>query len=227
MPRQAQLRHDWVRRRYLPKRQDVQCIRGCVASGKSDGLFRVIRLALLAKKPVIVFKPERDTRDSRDFLTTRDGRRMRVPLVHVSRPADVLAHTFDAGQLIGFDEAQFWGPELAPVVRLLHERGFEVVVVGLDSDYRGLPFPGIAAVLTIPEITDVHMYGICVYCSSNRACCSQFVDKKGNPVPVTLEAAPVIVGFDFLPCCSECFFATTPGARETLLNATAPAPLTS
>jgi thymidine kinase len=66
-------------------------------------------------------------------------------------------------QVVGIDEAQFFGPLLVPVARRLADRGVRVVIAGLDQDYRGEPFDPMPAMLAIAE-TVTKLTAVCVQC---------------------------------------------------------------
>lgn len=192
-------------------RQKFLCYVGPVCSMKSDTLIREVDLALISGQEVVVFKPDRDTRDSRDCLESRSGRRIDVRPVHLQSSAEILDRV-RPGQFIGIDEGHFFEPELAEVLRRLHFRGHKIVYIGLDVTWKGTPFPTTAAVMCTPEAKVVRLYGVCTRCGSDEASCSQYVDADRQPMPITLEAESIHVGFDFEPTCSRCWAETTPGA---------------
>ncbi len=65
--------------------------------------------------------------------------------------------------VVGIDEAQFFGLELLDVCEELAVKGTRVIVAGLDMDYLGKPFGPIPHLLATAEyLTKLH--AICVRC---------------------------------------------------------------
>ena len=71
----------------------------------------------------------------------------------------------DDVQVVGIDEAQFFGENLVDVAQTLANRGIRVIVAGLDTDYLGKPFGPIPDLLAVAEdVQKVH--AICVRCGN-------------------------------------------------------------
>ena len=68
-------------------------------------------------------------------------------------------------QVIGIDEAQFFGENLVEVAQKLADNGKRVIVAGLDTDYMGKPVGPILGLMAIAEdVQKVH--AICVKCGN-------------------------------------------------------------
>ncbi len=65
--------------------------------------------------------------------------------------------------LVGIDEAHFFGLELVPVVEELARRGHVVVVAGLDVTFAGLPFEPLPTLMALAERVD-KLTAICTVC---------------------------------------------------------------
>src|SRR5579884_4042225 len=91
----------------------IEVICGPMFSGKSEELIRRLRRATIARKRVQVFKPAMDTRYSEDEIVTHADSRMRSEPVDCAR--DILAKIDWRTQVIGIDEANFFGMELLAV----------------------------------------------------------------------------------------------------------------
>ena len=71
----------------------------------------------------------------------------------------------DETQVIGIDEAQFFGENLIEVAQTLADKGKRVIVAGLDTDFMGKPFGPIPGLMAIAEdVQKVH--AICVKCGN-------------------------------------------------------------
>ncbi len=68
-------------------------------------------------------------------------------------------------QVIGVDESNFFGPELADVASHLADEGKQVIIAGLDTDYLGRPFSPMPELLCIAE-SITKMLAICMRCGN-------------------------------------------------------------
>ena len=74
----------------------------------------------------------------------------------------LLSHDVD---VVGIDEAQFFGPEIVNVAEQLAMKGIRVIIAGLDMDYTGKPFGSMPSLLSVADyITKLH--AICMQCGS-------------------------------------------------------------
>jgi thymidine kinase len=157
----------------------VEVICGPMFSGKSEELIRRLRRAMIARKRVQVFKPRIDDRYSAQEIVSHSDQRLGS--IVVDGVAEILAQLDWRSQVIGFDEANFLGPELVDVANQLADSGKRVIVAGLDTDYMGRPFPPIPDLLAMAE-SITKTLAICMRC--------------GNPAKQTqrlVESADLIV----------------------------------
>src|SRR6201995_1842714 len=115
----------------------IEVICGPMFSGKSEELIRRLRRARIARKRVQVFKPAIDTRYSADEIVSHGDQRMESEVV--SGAAEIVTRLNPRTQVIGVDEANFFGAELAELVSHLADAGRQVIVAGLDTDFMGRP----------------------------------------------------------------------------------------
>lgn len=127
----------------------IEVICGPMFSGKTEELIRRMRRALIARQRVEVFKPSIDRRYHETHVVTRSAQQFAARAVSDVYALE-LAHDGTA-QVVGIDEAQFFGAALVPLVELLARRSVRVVVAGLDMDYRGQPFEPMPQLLAIAE----------------------------------------------------------------------------
>lgn len=107
-------------------------------SGKTARLIEHLRAARAAGRCVVACKHRLDTRYDPAHLATHDGRTFAA--VAVANAGGILPAATDA-QVVGIDEAQFFGGALVPVCRTLTSVGVAVIVAGIDHDAWGRPFP--------------------------------------------------------------------------------------
>jgi thymidine kinase len=139
----------------------IEVIAGSMFSGKSEELIRRLRRAKIARQKVQVFKPKIDVRYSADHIVSHSE--MRHESSTVETAAELLSKVEAGTEVVGIDEAQFFDNALVDVVNELAQRGFRVIIAGLDQDYTGKPFEPMPQLLAIAEyITKTH--AICVRC---------------------------------------------------------------
>jgi len=145
-----------------PRRGWVEVIAAGMFAGKTEELMRRVRRATLAKQPVQVFTAADDTRAAASGeLVSHDARRMAATPV-------AWAHAWHAAvrpatRVVALDEAQFVRGAVADVAEALARAGARVIVAGLDMDYRGEPFEGMARLLAVAEHV-TKLAAICARC---------------------------------------------------------------
>lgn len=140
----------------------IEVICGSMYSGKTEELIRRIRLATIARKRVLVVKPEIDSRFSRDRVVSHN--QSSLPSVAVKRARQILEVAGDT-EVLGVDEAQFFDDELVAVCEELAREGRRVVVAGLDKDFRGRPFGPMPVIMAVAEFV-TKQHAICVVCGN-------------------------------------------------------------
>lgn len=140
----------------------IEVVCGSMFSGKTEELIRRLNRARIAKQKVEVFKPTIDTRyDDDDVVSHDETKSSSIP---VENAMQILFYAEDF-EVVGIDEAQFFGNELVGVCNELASSGKRVIVAGLDMDYLGKPFGPIPQLLASAEyVTKVH--AICMRCGS-------------------------------------------------------------
>ena len=140
----------------------IEVICGSMFSGKTEELIRRLRRAQFANQKIAIFKPGIDTRYSDMEVVSHDAHKIE------SRPIKDAAQMLEVEkdvQVVGIDEAQFFGSNLVDVCQELANRGIRVIAAGLDTDYLGKPFGPIPALLAVAEdVQKVH--AICVKCGA-------------------------------------------------------------
>jgi thymidine kinase len=141
----------------------IEVVCGPMFSGKSEELIRRLRRAKIARKRVQVFKPVLDDRYSADEIVSHSDARM--PSQVIKDAKEVLGLLDWRTQVIGFDEANFLGPNLVEIAQQLADSGKQVLIAGLDTDYLGRPFPPIPELLSLAE-SITKTLAICMRCGN-------------------------------------------------------------
>ena len=171
----------------------IEVVCGSMFSGKTEELIRRLNRARIAKQKVEVFKPAVDTRYDKEDVVSHDA--SKSASTPVENALQILFYADDF-EVVGIDEAQFFGPELVNVCNELAKQGKRVIVAGLDMDYLGKPFGPIPQLLASAEyVTKVH--AICMQCG-NLANYSHRTIKDDNLVVIGETDA-------YEPLCRSCF----------------------
>jgi len=147
----------------IPNAGWIEVICGPMFSGKTEEMIRRLRRAMIARKRVQVFKPAIDTRYSDAEIVSHADIRMASQPVNDARA--ILSSIDWRTQVLGIDEANFFGPGLIEIVNQLADSGKQVIVAGLDTDYLGRPFPPIPDLLALAE-SITKTLAICMCCGS-------------------------------------------------------------
>ncbi len=141
----------------------IEAICGPMFSGKSEELMRRLRRAMIARKRVQVFKPSIDDRYSIDEIVSHSDLRMKSQAVE--NAAAILPNLESRTEVIGIDEANFFGPDLVEIATHLADSGKQVIVAGLDTDYMGRPFSPMPELLSLAE-SITKTLAICMRCGN-------------------------------------------------------------
>jgi thymidine kinase len=141
----------------------IEVICGPMFSGKSEELMRRLRRAMIARRRVQVFKPIIDTRYSADEIVSHNDTRMKSEVI--TGPDEILSRLDWRTQVVGIDEANFFGQAVTDVATQLADSGKQVIISGLDTDYMGRPFPPIPDLLAYAE-SITKTLAICMRCGN-------------------------------------------------------------
>ena len=143
----------------------VEVIAGPMFAGKTEELLRRVRRAAIAGQRVVVISHALDTRSGDARIASHAG--LDAPSRAAASAAEIAASLDpDATDMVAIDEAQFFGPGLAPVVGDLAARGLTVVVAGLDVTFTGEPFEPLPTLMTQAERVD-KLTAICSLCGAD------------------------------------------------------------
>lgn len=138
----------------------IEVVCGSMFSGKTEELIRRLKRARIANMQVISFKPQLDVRYHAEKIVSHDENA--TSAFPVADPLSILEQS-EAYDVVGIDEAQFFGEQILDVCNTLANRGKRVIVAGLDMDYTGKPFGQMPALMSIANyVTKLH--AVCVKC---------------------------------------------------------------
>src|SRR5918999_997432 len=140
----------------------VHVIAGCMFCGKTDEMLRLLRRFSIAGRQVVLVKPRLDTRTDEVTVISRSGAQHRA--VTVDRSAEIEA-TVGQADIVAIEEGQFFDEGLPEVVEALAAAGKQVIVTGLDRDFRGIPFGTMPRLLALADQV-TKLTAICVVCGN-------------------------------------------------------------
>ena len=162
-------------------------ITGSMFSGKTEELIRRLRRALYARRSVQVFKHALETRSDLTEIRSHNG------LLHeagaVSTSEELLERIEPETDLVAVEEAQFFDEGIVDACRSLADSGYQVIVAGLDMDFRGRPFGPMPSLLAEADEV-VKLRAICARCGRDASRSQRLID--GKPAPAS--APTILVG---------------------------------
>ena len=162
----------------------VHVICGCMFCGKTDEMLRLLRRFSIAGRRVVLVKPRLDTRTTEERVLSRSGAEH---VAHsVGSSSDIAALAGDA-DIVAIEEGQFFDEELPEVVEQLADAGKQVLVTGLDRDFRGIPFGTMPRLMALADQV-TKLTAICVVCGEPATRTQRLID--GVPAPAD---SPLIV----------------------------------
>jgi len=157
----------------------IEVICGPMFSGKTEELIRRLRRAVIGRRRGQVFKPAIDRRYHATRIASHNATSLDALAVD-DGPALLAAVEHDA-EVVGIDEAQFFGAELVAAVQALADRGVQVIVAGLDLDYRGVPFEPVPQLLAVAEHV-TKLAAVCSVCGREATRSHRLVAGEGRIV---------------------------------------------
>lgn len=176
----------------------IEVICGPMFSGKTSELVRQIQLSLISKIEVVAFKPKIDNRYKSDEICTNDG--YCIKSVVIEKSTEILKYIEGSQKKIEkvfIDEAQFFDEKIVEVVDCLaKEKSIDVVLAGLDQDFKGAPFGQMPRLLGIAQRVK-NLTAICVHENEDGSICRKpayFTQRLINGKPASFNSPIILVG---------------------------------
>jgi thymidine kinase len=168
---------------------EVYC--GPMKSGKTRELIhRIDNLHYIKGCNFILIKPALDTRSIK--IQSRFGSLSSdCILINENKPEEILEVVKKEHQLIAIDEAQFFKEKIISIVESLLQQDKNVIISGLDLDFRGEPFGQMHHLLARADI--VHkLTGICDFdgCGAPATRTQRLVDGQ----PASYHSPIILIG---------------------------------
>lgn len=153
----------------------IEVICGSMFAGKTEELIRRVTRIQLAKKDVIVFKPEIDDRYDLTCVASHNARKIKS--IPVKSSDDILQMLDHFPYAVAIDEAQFFDDGIVDVAEYLADNGVRVIVAGLDLNFRGEPFGCMPDFLARAEYV-TKLQAICQVCGDQATRTQRIIDGK-------------------------------------------------
>jgi len=168
-------------------------------AGKSDELnANIIRREKYGRQRCEIFRPLASKREEDDRNESRTGRTAPCSFFET---LDILSEMIDPTlNTVGIDEIHFIQKplELVRFVLVLLNRGQDVLLAGLDTDFMGRPFPATSAVMNLDAIEIHRLYAWCTVCGFE----ARWSQLMGRP---PADGSSIHTGYEYEPRCTECF----------------------
>jgi len=162
----------------------VHVICGCMFCGKTDEMLRLLRRFSIAGRRVLLIKPRLDTRTDAITVVSRSGAQHQAITVE---DATQIEEAVGDADIVAIEEGQFFDERLPDVVERLADAGKQVLVTGLDRDFRGIPFGPMPRLMALADQV-TKLTAICVLCGEPATRTQRLID--GRPAPAD---SPLIV----------------------------------
>ena len=159
----------------MQKQGQIEVICGPMFAGKTEELIRRANRLEYAHKNYLVFKPVIDDRYSKDEIVSHSNYRKKS--IPVSSSKEILPYLNESIDAIIIDEAQFFDNDIIKIAVDAANNGMRVICGGLDSDFRGEPFPIMADLLARAESV-TKLTAICSCCGNPATRTQRIIDGK-------------------------------------------------
>lgn len=172
----------------MPRQGRLTVYTGPMYAGKTSALID----HLAEQEDFLAVKPVIDDRYDDETIISHDGQAVNATVL----PADEdgvhwlpqFVNAVDPA-VVGIDEAQFFPVSLAATVHALTSHGYDVVVAGLDTDFRRSPFTPVPMLARTADTVD-HLTADCTVCNSAAVYTQRLIDDQ----PAPYESPQIQVG---------------------------------
>jgi len=142
--------------------EGLTVVTGPMFAGKTETVIKVISHLEQAKRRVIAFGPDIDTRYDKEYFVSHSRHKFPCTRIKIGNPLEILNQLeLNPGKdAVAIDEVQFFDKSIVGLIRDLLRRDFKVVVGGLSRDFKGDPFGPMPELLALAHYT-LPSYPVC------------------------------------------------------------------
>ncbi|AGL90464.1 Thymidine kinase [Candidatus Phytoplasma australiense] len=174
----------------MPKEQQgfIEVICGPMFAGKTEALIKRYQEAQKLKKNILSFKPRIDNRySSEGFIVSHSQNKFPAILIDQSR--DILPFVTPETDLIIIDEVQFLDNDIFGIVDYLANQNIQIILAGLDLDFKGKPFGPMPYLLALAEVV-TKLTAICAVSGKKATKTQRLINGK----PAKSNDSTILVG---------------------------------
>lgn len=163
---------------------------GPMRSGKTRELINRVDKPKIMEFGFQFFKPDIDTRDN--TVSSRFGKlSYKCIFVDSQKPEKIFDHLNDDIKIVALDEAQFFQKGIEWVIEKMLLRDINVIVAGLELDFRGEPFGRMHHILARADII-TKLHAVCEFdgCKMPASRTQRLIDGE----PADYNSPIIIVG---------------------------------
>ncbi len=179
---------------------------GPMSSGKTRELInRIDKISHMNGYSFLLVKPKIDTRD-KDVKTRFGNLSFPCALINEKNPEEILRVVKKKDVLVAIDEAHFFNKKIVEVVKKLLQEEKNVLIAGLDLNFRGEVFGSMGDLLAMAD--EVYkLKAVCTYKGCNKAATrtQRFINGK----PAHYNSPLVVIGAEkdgYFPRCTKHHF---------------------
>jgi thymidine kinase len=182
----------------------LEIIAGPMYCGKTEELIRQVKRARIGKKCVQVFKHKIDIRYGTEAkVFSHGGHTFECELIE--KPEEILHLLNKKTEIVGIDEAQWFGSPLLAVVTALLKKNIHVIITALPLTYDRQPFTPIPELMALSDKV-TKLSAVCNICGQD-AVFHKRITKGPKVDPLTSDPSLVKALDDnvFVARCRACF----------------------
>ena len=191
-----------------------ELITGPMSCGKTEELLRRIRRCEIAGKCIKVFSPEIDTRESGNYIKSRNG--LTTDAIKVKYSLQILKIVNKEDEVIAIDELQFFDSNIVKVISILMNQGKKIIGTGLELDFKSEPFGSMPELMCIATSVD-KLHAVCMKCGSEHATRTQ---RLINGKPADKSSPLIMIGGDetYEARCIKCYELPDKNKKNNAIN---------
>jgi len=182
----------------------LEIIAGPMYCGKTEELIRQVKRARIGKKSVQVFKHKIDIRYGTEAkVFSHGGHTFECELI--AKPEEIITRLTPKTEIVGIDEAQWFGSSLITVVMSLLKKNIHVIITALPLTYDSQPFTPIPDLMAMADKV-TKLSAVCNICGEDAVYHKRIT--KGPKVNPLMSDPTLVKALDdnvFVARCRNCF----------------------
>ncbi|NQZ65883.1 MAG: thymidine kinase [Mycoplasmatales bacterium] len=159
----------------------IEVITGPMFAGKTAEIIKRAESLIYANKNFLVFKPNADTRWEKEFISSRNGKK--IESITIENIEDSLKYINKKTKAVIFDEIQFFDGNVIDTLQKIAFDRIRVIVAGLDMDFLMRPFKPMPEILSISEFV-TKLTAICFKCGKAASFSKRIQGSKSKTIEI-------------------------------------------